>query len=451
MARATNTNPRRHIRKRWWMAILLAGLLLLMRTPKHSTAKLEFRPAGMPAAIVQNLAASQSLTGHTFVAAGDGDSTLVTSTAALAPFLDVVPSQDGTELFISAGGVGKLGGTVYANIGIGSGCDKGSYTMIFSDTIGTYVATATGLTPNRNASAPLSITTTLGLDSGAVDFNRAYVPASTSRDIVSEDRNLQLKLVSTDTFPSEAYVVVVPSYAPPGPLPLGHRLLGSAYSVRASGAMLIADRPMSLRLYYSETTLAGADPHTLAIFAWDAYHERWDNLGGTLFSTQQYVSVATRRFTTYALMATLTWRDEFDDLSGLDFARFNHVTWGGTPENRTLVLVSTKTDGSAVSNPITPTTGFAAWGNLAFSRTIDPPTTTLTVDVLGLDGSTVLADVASGTDLADLVDPVQHPSLRLRVNMSSTVVGKTPALERWQLAWQVEEYKVYLPIVLKPD
>jgi hypothetical protein len=46
--------------------------------------------------------------------------------------------------------------------------------------------------------------------------------------------------------------------------------VGSAYSVRASGAVLVADRPMSLRLYYNEITLAGADPHTLAIFAWDA-------------------------------------------------------------------------------------------------------------------------------------------------------------------------------------
>jgi hypothetical protein len=450
MARATNTNPKKHSRKRWWMAILLAGLLLSMRTPKHSTAKLEFRPAGTPAAIVQNLAASQSLTDHTFVAAGDEDNTPVTSTAALAPFLDVVPGQDGTELFISAGGVGKLGGTVYANIGIGPGCDKGSYTMIFSDTVDAYVTTATGLTPGRNASAPLNITTTLGLDSGAAEFSRPYIPSPPITKTMSIFvQGLELSLVSTDTLDTEAYIVAVRSYAPPGPPPWGHRLVGSAYSVRASGALTATNRPMILHLDYYPTTLAGADPHTLAIFAWDAYNKRWDNLGGTLFSTWQYVSVATRRFTTYALMATPTWRDEFDDLSGMDSAQFNHVTWGGTPENRTLVLDSTPGSGSAVSNPITPTTGFAAWGSLAFSRTIDPPTTTLTVDVLGLDGSTVLTDVASGTNLADLVDPAQYPCLRLRVNMSSTATGETPALNAWQLAWRVEKHQVYLPVVLR--
>jgi hypothetical protein len=31
------------------------------------------------------------------------------------------------------------------------------------------------------------------------------------------------------------------------------------------------------------------------------------------------------------------------------------------------------------------------------------------------------------------------------------VRGETPALDRWQLAWQVEEHKVYLPVVLKLD
>jgi hypothetical protein len=51
--------------------------------------------------------------------------------------------------------------------------------------------------------------------------------------------------------------------------------------------------------------------------------------------------------------------------------------------------------------------------------------------------------------LAILVDATQHPSLRLRVNMSSTVAGETLALERWELSWQVGEDKVYLPVILK--
>lgn len=445
----TKARLKKYARQGWLAVILPAILLLLSITAiRHSTTKLEFRPAYAHAPIAQDLAASELQADYPSLPASYQSQAPVAQNGTFAPFLDIVPSQDGTELYISAGGVGELGGTVFANIGIGPGHDQGSYTMTFSDTVQTYIATAPGFTPGIDAHGPLSITTTLGLDTGAVDFNRAYVPASTTQTIDSIDGNLQLTVVSTDTFPSEAYVAVVPSYALPGPPPLGHRLVGNAYSVRASGARLISDKPMSLHLSYNETTLAGADPHTLAIFAWDAFNKCWDALGGTLFSTQQYLSVATSRFTTYALMATLTWRDEFDEFSGLDFSQLSNVTFGGTVENRTLVLASTPGSGSATSQPITPTTAFNSWGTLTFSRTVDPPTTTLTVDVVSLDGGEVLTDVASGTSLADLVDPVQYPSLRLRVNMESTVPGETPALERWQLSWQVATYTIYLPVVL---
>lgn len=224
-----------------------------------------------------------------------------TANTTFAPFLDVVPLQDGTGLFISAGGVGELGGTVFANIGIGPGHYKGSTSMVYSGTV--YIATIGDFTPNTGASGPLSITTTLGLNSGEVDFNRAYVPASTIQTISSIDGNLQLSVVSTDTMIYDTYIAVVPGFAPPGPPPQGHRLVGSVYSVRAAGTLLTTPEPMSLRIYYNNTILAGADPHTLAILAWDAFNQRWNNLGGTLFSTQQYLSVATSRFTTYALMA----------------------------------------------------------------------------------------------------------------------------------------------------
>jgi hypothetical protein len=113
-----------------------------------------------------------------------------------------------------------------------------------------------------------------------------------------------------------------------------------------------------------------------------------------------------------------------------------------------LVLTSTATSGTAVSNPITSTTGFAAWGNLTFTSTVKPPTTTLTVDVLGLDGTELLTDVASGVNLAGL-DPAQYHALKLRANLSSTVAGQTPSLDAWRLTWQVEESHVYLPVVFR--
>ena len=359
------------------------------------------------------------------------------------PFIHMVPSQDGTDLFIGISGLDESCGTLCTNMSTwGTPVQRCCSTT-------SCIITLSGLTPNVDEHGAIGITSTLGLDT-TVDFYRAYVPASTSRTINSMDGNLQLTLVSTDTFPSEAYVVVVPSHAPPGPLPLGHHLVGSAYSVRASGAVVVAERPMSLRLYYDEVTLASADPHTLAVFAWDAYDGRWDNLGGALFSTQQFVSVAMRRFTTYALMAAPTWRDGFDDPSGIDFTRSNNVTWGGTPEDQTLVLVSTATGGSAVSNPITPTTNFADWGSLAFTCTVDPPTTTLTVDVLSLDGTELLTDVASGVNLTRL-DPTQRGALRLRANFSSMAAREMLALDAWRLTWRIAEHRVYLPTMTHSD
>ena len=446
----THTRFKRHIGWHRLTAVMLASLIFSIGITWYCSAKPDSTPVNVRTCTIPNQATSQPPASQMAMGAVDEARTSVASNANLAPFLDIVPLHDGTGLFIKARSTDELEGEVFANIGIGPGHNKGSYTMPYSETHQAYVTTAPGFFPGKLASGPINITTTLGLDSGPAEFSRAYVPSPPLTKTISIFvQDLELSLVSTDTLDHESYIVAVRSYAPPGLPPCGHHLVGSAYSVRASGALTATNRPMSLHLYYYPTTLAGADPHTVAIFAWDAYHGHWNDLGGTLFSAQQYVSMVTRRFNTYALMATPTWRDEFDDLSGLDFAQFHNVTWGGTPEDRTLVLVSTAPSGSAVSLPITPTTEFADWGSLAFTYTVDPPTTTLTVDVLSLDNSAVLTDVASGTNLGDLVDPAQYPCLRLRVNMSSTAAGETPALHAWQVAWRVEEHQVYLPVVLK--
>ncbi|MCP4288511.1 MAG: hypothetical protein GY792_29495 [Gammaproteobacteria bacterium] len=432
------------IRRHWLAAMLLSSLIFLTGATWYFTPNLKFMPAGTPTPTPKNPIAAEPPDGGSD---RDRSQAPVATNSTFAPFLDIVPLTDGTGLDISAGGVGELGGTVFANIDAGSGHHKGSTPMIYSGAV--YVATIGDFTPYVGASAPINITTTLGLDTGVVEFNRAYIPASTTPTINSIDGLLELILVSTDTFPSNAYVVVVPSYTPPGPLPAGHRLVGSSYSVRASGALVTSDASMSLRLYYNDITLTGADPHTLAIFAWDASNKEWDRLDGTLFSssTPPKVSVVTDRFTTYALMATTAWHDDFNESTGLDFTQSNNVTLEETSGNPT--LITTPGSGSLVSQPITPTTTFSGWHMLTFTPIVEPPTTTLTVDILSLDGSEVLTDVASGTDLADLIDPVQYPSLRLRVNMTSTEAGEIPALDQWHLTWQVNQNTVYLPVILK--
>jgi len=425
-------NRARQRRAAVWFLASFAVLILLVGITWYSTPSFASTPTG---------------TGSSMMIAGIESQNTNGPTGAFAPFLNIVPGEDGRDLFISASGVGELGGTVFVNVGLGPGHDKGGWTMTYSNTVQAYVTTVTGFTPRINASGPLNITTTLGLDTGAVDFNRAYVPAATSQTISSIDGNLQLTLVSTDTIRYDTYIAVVPSYGPPGPAPLGHRFVGSTYSVRAAGALLVTDKPMNLRLYYNQASLAGADPHTLAIFAWDAFHKRWDYSGGRLFYDQRYLSVTTSRFTTYALMATPAWRDEFDDFNGLSLAELRNVTLGLQGFNRMLVLWNTPGSGTAVSKPITPTTATDHWGTLTFTATVDPPTTTLSVDVLNADGTELLTNVASGASLASF-DPAQYRSLKLRANLSSAMAGETPALDEWRLTWEVEEHKIYLPVML---
>ncbi|MFQ5872675.1 MAG: hypothetical protein ACE5JL_02590 [Dehalococcoidia bacterium] len=463
MTSSIDASLKNRTKLRWLAAVVLASLnlfLLLTGATWYSTTKLESTPVGANTSFARNLAGSEHPADSAAMAVSDEGQAPLASTefansimpggdkrSYFAPFLDIVPSSEGTELFISAGGVGELGGTIFANVGIGPGGDKRSYTMIYSDTVQAYVATAIGFTPRTSTFGSLNITTTLGLDTGLVDFNRAYVPASTTQTIRSVDGNLELSVVTADTITFDRYVVVVPSYGPHGSPPPGHRFVGSIYSVRASGAQPLTDKPMNLQLAYNTTTLVGADPHTLAIFAWDANGKRWDRLGGQLFYDQQYVSVTVRRFATYALIATPTWRDEFDDFSGLNFPdEVSNVTVIPQGEDQALALSSTATNGIAVSKLIMPL-AIDRWGSLIFTRTVDPPTTTLAVDVLSVDGTELLTNVTSGASLAG-IDPTQHPSLKLRANLSSTVAGETPALDEWKVTWRVGKH-VYLPVVLK--
>ena len=170
---------------------------------------------------------------------------------------------------------------------------------------------------------------------------------------------------------------VVPSFAPPGSTPAGHRFAGGVYSARASGALIQTGKPMVLRLSYDPAALAGADPRTLAIVAWvaDPINPHWERLGGQLFADQGYVSVATKSFTTYALMATTTWRDSFEDfeLGGLDQARTSNITLDLLGENLALALQDTPGQGAAVSLPITLTTVISGWGTLIFTGTAPAP------------------------------------------------------------------------------
>jgi hypothetical protein len=202
-------------------------------------------------------------------------------------------------------------------------------------------------------------------------------------------------------------------------------------------------------MHYTDALLKGADPYTLDLFSWDPGQEQWHALQGRLFTNQDYLSAPISRFTTYALLAAPNWRDDFDDFGGLDVDAGHNVTLGLREGHiETVVLSGTSTEGLAVSRVITPTTDFAHWGHLTFTGTVNPPTTTLAVDVLTAKGTPVLTNVTSGSDLSAL-DASDYLALRLRATLTSTVTGKSPALDAWRLTWEAKTWSVYLPLVLR--
>jgi hypothetical protein len=102
--------------------------------------------------------------------------------------------------------------------------------------------------------------------------------------------------------------------------------------------------------------------------------------------------------------------------------------------------------GTAISKPYTPTFPIDAWGSISYTANITTGAS-LTVSVLSISNTVLISDVTPGRNLAD-IDPTAHPSLRLRVDMSTTS-GNSPELFDWCLEAMARSYKTYLPIVLK--
>jgi len=360
--------------------------------------------------------------------------------ALWTPFLDIAPSQDGAALYVSAGNGVDIGGNVQLYLPTH---DKDSWTMTFTPTTGVYVATVTGFTPGMDEEAPLRITSAAGYATDMTELRRVHWPAGATGVMQSSDGWLELSVMDPTTLPQEVYVVIAPSFGLPGPIPSAYQLLGSVYNVRASGARDETNSPMLLRMHYAAEMLHGLDPHTLAIFFWDAAERRWRNLGGRLFADRGYLALSTKAFGVYALMATDTWQDTFDDASGLDFqAGFANLTWGGSGADQALALARTPGSGEGSSVPIDLPAGMM-WDEVNFHFASDPPTSTLQVDVLGNEGDILLAHVSSGASLAGL-DSWDHGPLRLRVRMTSTAEGASPLLWSWSVTWR-QQPRVYLP------
>jgi hypothetical protein len=236
----------------------------------------------------------------------------------------------------------------------------------------------------------------------------------------------------------------VPSYATPAAPPPEFQIVGETYSVRAPGSLPTSDLPMSLRLAVAPQILGSIDPQTLVLAVYDP--GGWQVLGGDLLTERASYSVTTttRRFGIYALMSGSIWRDSFADLEGLDESASSGVTVGLVNDELALVP-EPGASGSAVSRLILSKP--AAWGTLTYSATV-PIGAQFAVDLLSADGSVLLQDVASGTNLTQ-IDAQTHPSVRLRTRLTPGPDGERPGLFNWGISWTsaASREQVYLPLV----
>lgn len=366
---------------------------------------------------------------------------VATSKGGTGLIVHAIPSADGHEAWVWANVVRGIDIPTSGVLCESVSRNCRTMTCILSGCIGTLTGLPIETIVEGQILVTIIVSPTQTLESGPLPFVRAFIPASQLVSLVSSDNLLELTIFP-NSLPADTYIFVLATSTPPGALPTAHRLIAPPYSIRASGALVLNDNPMSLRLSYDSLGLANATPHNLSIFAWDPASQIWLEKGGTLFTDQNHLSIPTRRFTTYALLEVPAWRDTFADTSGLSMANDTSPTPTGG-----LILSSNALSGTATSIPITPTTTIASWGHLVFTATTST-TTAVTVDVLSPEGKLLRANVTSGESLVT-IDPATYPSLRLHSTLSTQVPGESPVLGEWRITWlPAPSYSIFLPIVV---
>ncbi len=414
---------------------------MLLAPVWHSTAKVAAKPeseTGLQASLAPSLASMSPFDLQS--------SRLVTQTSLFTPLLTVIPGQDGQELFISAGNVGEVGGVVFANLDIGPAHRKGSYAMVYSNTVQSYLTTALGFTAGQDEGGTMSLTTTLGLATGDIELQRAFIQTSQAEMVTVDSGNFSIEMPNLGTVPIDAYLVVMSTNASPGPLPPGYNLVGKPYAMRPSGSLTQSEKFMTLKLYYYDPLPVGGDPHTLSVMGWNPNSHAWEVQGGDLFDDNNYLAFSTKSFGLYALTAAPAWQDSFKEFSLTGVSARSNTEWG---PGDAIILSSGVTTGAITSIPITPPGDAAGWGIFSFSATT-PPGTSITVSVLDGANNVILPNVPSGTNLAQAgLGLATYPSLKLRATLTSPGAGATPALLEWGVSWSMIERQVYLPVVMK--
>jgi hypothetical protein len=318
--------------------------------------------------------------------------------------------------------------------------------MTYNETVESYGTFVPGFDPGNDIAGTVSLSTTQGIATQTVWFDRLHIDTKSESSFVSNDGLLRMSWISPGTLPTDTYIAITPGMAPPGPIPAGHQAVGNVYTVRASGSLVTANGPLLLEMAYDPTILGSIDPRTLDIAFWDASIQppRWERLNARLDDETRTLSVSTSRFGSYTVLVTPSWRDTFVRSSGL--ATRTNVT---TDLDGNLTLSSAPGTGTAISVPITPPAPFEAWESLSFTAASTPPDTSVTIDVLDAQGTVLLADVANGVSLHG-VDPAQHPTLVLRASLTAMTDTAVPTLGEWNITWTTAgSHVVYLPAIIR--
>jgi photosystem II stability/assembly factor-like uncharacterized protein len=127
-----------------------------------------------------------------------------------------------------------------------------------------------------------------------------------SREVFSDDGNLSLYLEPGSLPGNEANFVVMPPGALPGALPEGLTLIGDAYDITASGALVALEQPAILKLRYDGTLVGSAPtPAGLGLYRWDPNTGTWQVIPGEQDVEQRAMIAPVTALGAYTLLAPL--------------------------------------------------------------------------------------------------------------------------------------------------
>jgi hypothetical protein len=130
------------------------------------------------------------------------------------------------------------------------------------------------------------------------------------QEVYADDGNLSLHLAAGSLPGKDAYLVVMPPGALPGPAPAGRALVGNVYALSGSGALVQLERPGVLTLHYDGGLLGGTGaPVGVALYRWEPGSASWQALASELDAAHQAVVAPVQALGTYALFAPPpSWR-----------------------------------------------------------------------------------------------------------------------------------------------